>query len=518
MRTAIVILLVFTFNALSCLNVHAQYVAKLVASDPGEGDLYGRTVSISGNYAIVGAWSNDDVGIFSGSAYIYKRDGLTWTHQEKLLASDIRTTAAFGKSVAIDRNYAVVGSDGHDAPVFNAGAAYVFVRDGETWMQQARLSASDVLFGTALGVSVAIEGEYVVVGSRAFAYVYKRNGETWTEQAKLEPAVTGNQSMFGASVAINGEYILVGAPRDVSADGRKSSIGAVHVFKRDGETWTEQIKLNASDFVIEDRFGTSIALEGTTAIIGAPGVDGNGTDTGAVYIFEREGEAWVEKQKLEASDGMGGQFREDLFGRRVSLEGTKALIGASSSDIGELSNAGAAYLFERDGGIWTEKRKIIAPDTTVGGGGLGADVSMDNGYLLIGASGAPAFEGDGAENNVRSGAAYVFFESDGTSQVATEKHPETPLLVESLQNYPNPFRTQTNITFQLNRSSTVKLEIYDLLGRKVSELINYMLPSGMHERSWDGTDRDGIFVPSGIYMYRLEVENASMTKMLSVIR
>ena len=215
-------------------SVHAAEF-KLTASDGAADDEFGYSVAIDGEYALVGAYGDDDNGNYSGSAYVFKRDGSSWTQQAKLVASDGAAGDYFGYSVAIDGEYSLVGAYGDDDNGSTSGSAYVFKRDGSSWTQQAKLVASDGAAGDYFGYSVALDGEYALMGAfldddkgskSGSAYVFKRDGSSWTQQAKLVASDGAVDDYFGYSVAIDGEYALVGAYRD---DDKGTNSGSAYV-------------------------------------------------------------------------------------------------------------------------------------------------------------------------------------------------------------------------------------------------------------------------------------------------
>jgi len=268
-----------------------------------------------------------------GAAYVFVRNGTTWTQQQKLTASDGVLYDHFGISVAISGNTVVVGAGGW-------GAAYIFVRSGTTWTQQQKLIASDGAVGDLFGDSVAISWDTVVVGApspyypypgQGAAYVFVRSGTTWTQQQKLTASDSEPYDQFGASVAISGDTVVVGRP-DYGA------MGAAYVFVRSGTTWTQQQKLTASDGKVYDFLGYTIAISGNTMVIGAP-ISNIGANTyqGAAYVFARSGTTWTQQQKLTASDGGFNHW----FGTSVAISADKVVVGAIGVDYG----SGAAYVF-----------------------------------------------------------------------------------------------------------------------------------------------------------------------------
>ncbi|MCK9517380.1 MAG: FG-GAP repeat protein, partial [Ottowia sp.] len=276
--------------------------AKLLANDGAASDNFGVSVAISGdgNTATVGAYLDDDKGYNSGSAYVFTRSGSTWTQQAKLIASDGVDSDYFGYSVAIsgDGNTAVIGAYQDDDKGSNSGSAYVFTRSGITWTQQAKLIASDGAASDFFGRSVAISGDgnTAIVGvyqdddkgsSSGSAYVFTRSGTTWIQQAKLIASDGAATDEFGQSVAISadGNTAIVGAKND---DDKGGNSGSAYVFTRSGITWTEQAKLLANDGAANDFFGFSVAIsgDGLLAVVGACADDDLGTDSGSAYIYQ----------------------------------------------------------------------------------------------------------------------------------------------------------------------------------------------------------------------------------------
>lgn len=384
--------------------------AKLTASDGATWDLYGRSVALSGDTLVVGA-DFADVGANSdqGAAYVYVRNGSTWTFQAKLTAGDGATGDKFGAQLAITGDTIVAGAayDTTGVTQFH-GSAYVFVRTGTTWTQQAKLSAADTMTGDHFGNAVALNGETVIIGafsddignndSQGSAYVFVRNGTVWTQQQKLTASDGAAGDFFGTRVALNGDTALAGAPRD------DVNRGAAYVFVRNGTVWTQQQKLTASDGVPNgnglpgDYFGGALALSGETALVGAENktVHAN-QQQGAAYIFTRSGTVWTQAQKLLADDG--GAI--DVFGISVALSGNLAIIGAAGDNVGNNLDQGSAYVFRRTGAIWAQQQKVLAND------GAPGDVFAFS-TALSGNTVAFGAELDDIGANTNQGSAYVF--------------------------------------------------------------------------------------------------------------
>jgi len=327
--------------------------AKLLASDGNINDKFGISVSLSGNTALIGAFLDSDVDNHIGSAYVFVRNSTTgiWMQQAKLLASDGAFFDEFGRSVSLSGDTALIGNLADPGP----GAAYVFVRSGTTWTEQAKLVASGDPTGSVFGRSVSLSGDTALIGAffdsdkgsvAGAAYVFVRSGTTWTEQAKLLASDGAAGDHFGSSVSLSGDTALIGAELD---DDNGDASGSAYVFTRSGTTWTEQDKLLASDGAADDQFG-SVSVSGDTALIGAIVDDDNGDDSGSAYVFTRDGTTWTEQAKVLASDGAAG----DVFGVSVSVSGDTALIGASGDDV-TFDDSGSAYVFSLLRGI------LVAP-------------------------------------------------------------------------------------------------------------------------------------------------------------
>ena len=328
--------------------------AKLTAADGEAGDYFGGSVSVSGDTAVIGAYDDDDKGDYSGSAYVFVRaaDG-TWSQQAKLIANDGAAGDRFGISVAVSGDMAVIGAYEDDDKGDYSGSAYIFVRavDG-TWSQQAKLTAADGTAGDYFGSSVAVSSDTAVIGAcmdddngnwSGSAYVFVRAVDgTWSQQAKLTAAdgPAEDYYYFGRRVAVSGDTAIIGAFGD---DDKGDYSGSAYIFVRvAGGTWSQQAKLTAADGTAGDYFGSSVAVSGDTAVIGADGDDDKGDYSGAAYIFVRAaGGTWSQQAKLTAADGAA----YDYFGGSVAVDGDTAVIGAiGDNDNGDFFS-GSAYMF-----------------------------------------------------------------------------------------------------------------------------------------------------------------------------
>ncbi len=331
---------------------------QLVASDGAAFDQFGSVVAISGDTAVVGAPYDAVSGkSHQGSVYVFTRSGNSWNQQAQLFASDGSAGDEFGWSVAIDGDTIVVGADADD--VFantDQGSAYVFTRSGTVWTEQAHLFANDGS-GTDrdyFGVSVAVKGDTAVVGAylddflshinQGSAYVFVRSGTAWSLQQHLLAADGAAVDEFGSSVALDGETAVVGAWSKTV--GSNLQQGSAYVFVRSGTVWTQQAKLTADDGQAQDFFGGSVAISGESVVAGADWHDFAGkTNQGAAYVFVRNGTIWSQQQRLTSSDGAAN----DEFGHSVAISGNTLAVSAWMDDVSGILDQGTIYSFSRSG-------------------------------------------------------------------------------------------------------------------------------------------------------------------------
>ncbi|MCB2182132.1 MAG: FG-GAP repeat protein [Desulfobulbaceae bacterium] len=377
---------------------------KVTASDNSGLDKFGQAVAISGQYALVGSSGDNDKGNLSGSAYVFQNNTGNWVQTQKLTASDGADLDKFGQSVALEGNYALIGAQGRDTNEETVGSVYVFTNNGGAWSQEQKLMASDGSSWDNFGHSVALSGDYVFIGapgandngdSSGAVYVFLFNGSSWVEVQKLTADDGAGWDKFGQSVVVSGSNAVVGAPGDNVADVLS---GSAYIFENNMGTWMQVQKLTASDGASWDKFGCSLSMSGTDILVGAFGDDDNGDSSGSAYLFTHNGSSWVQAQKLTASDGV----LADYFGSSVSINKNYAFIGAYGDDDLGISS-GAAYVFYNNGGsTWTEVAKLTA-SYGMPADYFGQTLAFSGNYALIGSygdddsgelSGSVAFYGD----------------------------------------------------------------------------------------------------------------------------
>ena len=328
--------------------------------------------------------------LFLVSVVLFAQD---WTEMQKILASDGQADDEFGCSVAISGDYAVIGEHWDDSAGYNAGSAYIFHRSDTHWIQQTKITASDSQSHLQFGISVALSGDYAIIGTfynddypiPGSAYIFHRDGENWTEQAKITASDGFDGNWFGKIVSISENYAIV--------NGANKS---AYIFNRDGSTWTEQMKIEPSD-PDGDGFGSSLSIKENFAAVGAAMDSEDGYDyEGAVYIFNRLGATWAEQAKLTASDGIAYY----QFGQSIALSESEDCLVVGAFDNYEYGGSGA-YIFYRSGTVWTEDTKLLPDDD---GFSFGSEVSIYGDYVITGAP---------FDEDVNSGSAYIFHRNEG---------------------------------------------------------------------------------------------------------
>lgn len=360
---------------------------------PGAGNSlmeYGADTAIDGDTLVVGSNSTERGRLLAGAAYVFVRSGTDWILQAKLVPNDPVAIHFFGWAVAISGDTIVVGAAGDNFAGTYSGAAYIFERTGTTWTQRAKLIPSDTRAGDEFGTSVAIHGNTVVVGANnhddgaanaGAAFVFVRHGNHWTQQAELRAPDPSVEALFGLSVAVHGDRIAVGAIYD---DERATDAGATYLYKRTGAHWALDTKLTASDAAAGNTFGFALSIKGDRVLVGASDYGDVSGRPGGAYVYELDGSNWVEVQKLTAAAPPGPGFHG--FGVSVALGDDLIVIGAHGDDqLG--TNTGAAYVFERVGGTWTQQRKILSPQPATGGE-FAVAVALDGNYAVFGANSA----------------------------------------------------------------------------------------------------------------------------------
>jgi len=378
--------LLLSLPSASFAQATVQSLDKITGSTVDSGDRFGAAVRVENTRAIIGA---DRFAIDNGTAYIFEYSAGDWTETSELVPDDPGISEFYGQSVDVSGDLAVIGAD---------RAVYIFRFDGTTWIQEEKISSTS-LFGS----TVAVEDERVAVGSPAQnqVLVYVFDGTIWSLEATLSPSDVQSNDQFGSDVSLDGNALLVGTPFE---DDGGSSAGAAYVFRFDGSSWNEEVKLVASDAQASDNFGESVSISNNLAVIGAPNEDGGTGDptsgSGAGYIFRFDGSQWSQETILRP----GVLQSSDNFGAAVAIDGTGAVVTAPQRFGGGGSAAGAAFIYQFDGSTWIEAARLLASDIE-SGDRFGASISISQNTVF---SGAPNEDGGAGNPQSQQGTVYVF--------------------------------------------------------------------------------------------------------------
>ncbi len=438
--------------ALICSVAFSQFwkeTKKAVAFDRHIDDYLGWSVAIDGDFAVVGVPFQDydqngqNYLLNAGAAYVYKFIDGEWVFYQKLVSNFRRSQDNFGYSVSIKGDYIVVGStkNAYDSnelnAKINAGAVYVFKNISGNWTFQQKIVANDRQAQDQFGYSVATDGNYIAVGAvyqdfddddidiiqdAGAAYIFKNNAGNWTQVKKVFSTNRSVNEYFGNAVAVDGEYIVVGSyfhDYDASGSVFVNNSGAAFVYKNNSDAWNLVAKLTASDRQENDLLGCSVAISGDYIIAGAYAHSYNLTggdfkfEAGAAYIFKNNFGTWTQQQKIIAPNP--DRAAGDRFGFSVSISDGVMVVGAYLQEYDDYNsgidyyNAGAAYVFKENSGNWEYKQKIINSDREAQDY-FAYSVGIYGNYLICGAY-QEAHDENGANQMSRAGSAYIYFNS-----------------------------------------------------------------------------------------------------------
>ena len=608
-------------------------ITRLTADDAKASARFGASVALDGERALIGASGDDEKGARAGSAYVFEyQGGGVWTQEDKFFGSDTDAQDLFGSSLALTGDRALIGGS-------NADAAYIFERQGDgSWVEITRLAPGDVSAGDGFGRAVSLLDDRALIGaptqdqqgaSSGAAYVFQRKEDgSWMEVAKLGGEDASEGDRFGFSVAQSEEQLLI------SADGANGSAGAVYVFEKIDETWTRIAKIGASDGAAADRFGAHVAISGETALAGAPGNDENGDASGSSYVYDLsliprvtdftlidastdrpvegydpisdgavlnlkqlprllnfranvkgqvesvrfafEGDDNFRVENVEpyalfgdwngdyaaeplrrgikelVADPFGNDHAQGVAGVQGRLDfvviSDKSgmavtqfmLVDAQTdADIQELKSGDILDLSalpsqlnvraEVEGPVesvrFTLEPELLKRTENVPPYALFGDVAGDyaSGALIDGEHTLTAFPFEKDRNRGNAGIPLIvrFDVKHGSSSTQApfenlphlKPMPDPPDAVALYAAYPNPFNPSTTISFSLPEAARVQLVIYDMLGRQVMTMIDGVLEARVHEVIFEAGD-----LPSGMYMYRLETPGNSFVRKMLLLK
>ena len=481
-------------------------------------DNFGEYMSISGDKAIISAhWEGGDIDGFgevsgAGATYFYHLESSVWVEKQRVLASDRAESDYFGCSVSISGNYAIIGAKGEDEDAAGtttktaSGSAYIFYYNGSTWSQLQKIKASDWNSNDSFGSSVAISGDHAIVGANTkinytgAAYVFVLDAGLWIQEQKLVASVEGQMDFFGTSVDIDGNYIVIGAElEDEDADDNNyiKWAGSAYVFSLIEGSWTLENKIVASDRATEDRFAHCVAISGERVLVGAYAEDENAgeletlSSAGSAYFFEKGYEV---STPIELVD-----FTAEYVPSGIGLNWTSAT---------EVNNLG--FVIEKrknDLGSWSSLASYVDHDALIGQGTTSethtyqfTDTEIEPGCVYEYRLGDMDYS-----NNLTW---------KKTIEVEVKKEDIALAMTFGLQEiYPNPFNPSVTINFGLSSESQVNLQIFDMRGQLIQTLQNSDLSAGDHSQMWNPVN-----ITTGIYLVRLQAGDQIQTQKIVYLK
>ncbi len=476
---------------------------------------------------MIGSPGDDDVGNGAGSASVYHRNGTSWILQEKLTASDGARFDNFGNSVSISGDYVVVGALWDDIDGTRSGSAYIFHRYESNWTEHAKITSSDGATEDWFGHSVSISGDYSVIGAygndddgsnSGAAYIFHRSGINWTEQAKIIASNGEEFDNFGYTVSISGNYAAIGA-------AGYGNNGAAYIFHRSGTIWTEDTKLTASDGENEDWFGRSVDISGNYALIGAWQDDDNGPGSGSAYLYTNT------STQSCLPEGVTFATQEDIDNFQTDYPGCTEIEGDvvinDDAKNGELKNLDGLSILTSIGGHLSIQNNMHLESLT----GLdnlmiiGGDLLIEGNAALISLTGLNNIDALTISNfyiynnstlsecDIQSICDYlvspnghieIHDNAEGcNSQLEVEEACASSInemhFINGLTITPNPFTTSTTIEYELKQRERVSLCIYNQMGKQVYQIEEHQ-PQGKQQLIWNAEG-----YADGIYYYWLQV-------------
>lgn len=482
--------------------------------------LSGWSTAVNGEHAIVASPQKDTDKFHSvGEITFYRYSDGEWNIGEIFQPSALPALSNFGHEVALYGETAAASSFADNNSSLFSGSVYMYEFAEDKWDHSMILKGSDTEIGHRFGYSIDLKGSMLVSGAylgtgaenkTGAAYIFENVDNEWIESAKLIADDGKTSDYFGYSThIINENSVAIGAYK---ADGANQNSGAVYIFSRTDEGWEQVAKLSDPNGSDNDLFGYSLSSLSITGamesehqmlIAGAPGATGEIGKTGAVFAYSHSGDKWNLASTIMKDDiNINSHFGISL----ASNHDNKFYIGASQIHSGSDRKTGSVYAYKVD---ISDNEALFIPEIEITAQQtenyeqFGVVISATSEFLLI----SSPYTNRGGNINAGS----VHFYRDQTVSIEDDHTEVTEIAMK--QNYPNPFNPSTVISYQLPVNSEVQLEVFDMIGRKVSTLVNGQIKAGRHQVTFDARN-----LASGMYIYRLQTEGKVITKKLTLIK
>lgn len=394
-----IVFLLFTFTFTLAGYMRYQNTDNIkFATDIEKNDFFGGAVDVDTDYAVVTSLNaavtknGDLLGLKkAGAAYIFKNIEGEWEQTAKLVANDAVENDNLGFSAAIDRHTVVVGAwRNSNQDTRNAGAVYVYQKKENDWIQKQKLTSNYPQKNGQFGVSVAIQDDWIVVGEQRWTNgdfgnsgsvsIFHKTAESWELHQRLYPALLYEDTFFGRSVSISNDKLVVGAPSKIKDDEHDSQPGSVYVYQLTRENnWEPQWFFDEYSHA-NNLYGGVVSLDNETLAVGAWNDDTKGSNSGAVFIYQFDGESW----QLDATLTSSKPQVNAKFGIYTSVSGKHITVGSHLFDTGSIVDQGVVNLFERKNNGWVE-RYVFSPKKLSKEAHFGRSVSIDGDTVLVGA-------------------------------------------------------------------------------------------------------------------------------------
>ncbi|KUO63563.1 hypothetical protein APF79_11630 [bacterium BRH_c32] len=473
---------------------------------------FGWSVSIDGEFAAVSAPRESyDNFISVGAVYIYRWAKGNWNFIQKIIPSDPAMMKLFGASIKLSTNILLVGTPNDNG---KSGAAYVYKYDGNEWKEDQKIIPKNPIAHECFGSTVDIRNGIALISSVCSAgtdsssgsvYVYKITSQNWIEEAVIISSEKNSNDLFGASIAIVAEdQILISAPR--GSDLIQNS-GVVYSYIKSESSWNINQKIVSLNPRGEGLFGSSISYSENRFIIGAMQEMVDSINSGAAYLYQLDSKReWTPEKRFTPDN----ERNQDYYGMSVFINKDIIVIGSPKWDRDKLrrnSDIGSANVYSFADNGWTFLGKVV-PEDGENDDHFGMAISSYENRLIIGSRMNDNFA-------VNTGSAY-FYTLDKLFPSLQPKF--IPTEFQLYQSYPNPFNSFTTIKYDLSTKVNVNITIYDILGRKVLELINQEEEWGRKQVTWNGKNAMGIPVASGIYIYQITTPLFTNAKKMMLIK
>jgi len=358
-----------------------------LASNGASNRLFGKSVSISGDWAVAGAPGH--LGNHNCNVYFYKKYGENFYESQIISHPGSPGDFKLGKAVSIDGNYAAISSEMKIMGIWESGV-YIYKKINDIWVIQDTIFSPDPT-NSVFGNCISLKGEYIIVGDKYIdinsnldqgrAYIFKRNGISWDHEASITASDGAANNYFGTSVSMYGDYVIIGAP------GKTDSTGQAYIYKRNGTTWGSEVILTNSDSAPLDQFGASVDIHGDDVVVGAPGkIITQDTSAGKAYVFHRSGLTWGNEFILQIDN----LVNKEEFGCSVGIFGDFIVIGARYRFYNK--SEGTVSVFKKNGLTWKLYNTFVnTPFSLKSENGnlerFGSSVSISENDILVGAPG-----------------------------------------------------------------------------------------------------------------------------------